>query len=43
MEIKALKEAHATEVRALKKEHQTALKEEFFEECRKHSTSARRS
>ena len=43
MEITALKEAHATEVRALKKDHQTASKEEFFEERRKHSTSARRS
>ena len=27
---------HATEVRALKKEHHTALKEALFEERRKH-------
>ena len=35
-EIKALKEANATEVGALKKEHQAALKEALFEERRKH-------
>ena len=34
-EIKALKEANATGVRALKKEHQTALKDALFEERRK--------
>ena len=34
--IKALKQAHTTEVGALKKEHQTALKEACFEERRKH-------
>ena len=34
-EIKALKEAHTMEVRALKKEHQTASKEAIFEERRK--------
>ena len=36
MEITALKEAHATAIPALKKEHQTALREAFFEEHRKH-------
>ena len=35
-EIKALKEARATEVRAINKEHQTALKRALFEEHRKH-------
>ena len=38
-EIKALKEAHATEVGALKKEHQIALKEAIFEEHRKQQES----